>query len=207
MLLALSSAVVAASCAVASTWRLLLLQSATHHHPGELAEALAKGGPAQRAALALMGGAPEGSWEHALCASAATCEGPERDAMIVEQELDLDYALLRWGRVPRVCASLSTSAGFMLASLLLRDALTAEGALGGDVGELLVRGPVGEALAVAGFGLAGALYSGTVHGLVAHILRRRRGDAERVASALLEGAPPSLRDEGTWQTAGTGSAS
>lgn len=106
--------------------------------------------------------------------------------MRVEQELDLDYALLRWGRVPRVCASLSTSAGFMIASLLLRDALMNDGVLGGDIALLLTQGPVGEAMAVAGFGLAGALYCGTFHSLMAHTLRRRRGDADRIVAAVLD---------------------
>lgn len=186
MLLALSSALVAGACALASTWRLRNLQVATYHHPGEAAEALARGGAARAAAIALMETAPEESWERSICAAAATPSGPLRDAMRVEQELDLDYALLRWGRVPRVCASLSTSAGFMIASLLLRDALMNDGVLGGDIGLLLTQGPVGEALAVAGFGLAGALYCGTFHGLMAHTLRRRRGDADRIVAAVLD---------------------
>ena len=42
-----------------------------------------------------------------------------RDALVDEQLLELDWAARRWARVPRVCASIATSAGFLFGSLAL----------------------------------------------------------------------------------------
>ena len=44
-----------------------------------------------------------------------TRSGPARVALVNEQLAELDYLAQRWERVPRVCASISTSFGFLLA--------------------------------------------------------------------------------------------
>ena len=46
-----------------------------------------------------------------------------RAALVNEQLTELDYRIQRWSRVPRVCASIATSFGFMLATLVLRKGL------------------------------------------------------------------------------------
>ena len=80
-----------------------------------------------------------------------------RAALINEQLSELDYRLQRWIRVPRVCASIASSAGFLLAAMALRLGLDGIEILGdADVGDMLNRAAV-NALGIAALGMWGTV--------------------------------------------------
>jgi ABC-type Fe3+-siderophore transport system permease subunit len=72
-----------------------------------------------------------------------------------EQLTELDHRVQRWVRVPRVCASICTSSGFLLAATLLRTSL-AEPSVNPDVHGVDVA--VLAAVNIAAIGLAGAAF-------------------------------------------------
>ena len=82
--------------------------------------------------LADVGGAmasfPELTWERALWAALDLPDAPARNALINEQIVELEWLVDRWSRVPRVCASISTSTGFLFASMALMQGLSASDA-------------------------------------------------------------------------------
>ncbi|MGH7298645.1 MAG: hypothetical protein ACRELB_27135 [Polyangiaceae bacterium] len=123
-------------------------------------------------------------WEHDLGEAAAEPGGDVRDARLGEQLLELDWAVQRWARVPRVCASIATSAGFLFASLALLQGL----AVPAGPGSVGVRQTLFDALDALALGLAGTAFCVAVH------LRARRAAPARVAAAQrlvgeLSGAP------------------
>lgn len=157
-MIAIVSFVVALVCLAASARRVHFVHTATAFDVEVLVRELrgdagARRGPSVTAALAESDAPWEGQVARAVCAKDARV----RVAELNEAFTELDFALSRWSRVPRVCASLSSSVGFLLAALLLRQGLSDPTALSGDVLELVTSGLVGQALTVVGFGLAGAL--------------------------------------------------
>ena len=79
-----------------------------------------------------------------------------RAALVNEQLRELDYRIGRWARVPRVCASICTSGGLLLATMALRIGLTATT----DTidGRSRIHAAVLDAMDVAAIGLAGAAF-------------------------------------------------
>jgi hypothetical protein len=126
---------------------------------------------------------PNADWERDLLQTLAA--PPElRVALVNEQLTELDYRLQRWARVPRVCASISTSVGFMLATLVLRTALADAGDVPIEVGELVIRGLVGDALTVGAMGIVGTAFCIGAQGEARRIARARGKGADRLVERL-----------------------
>lgn len=157
MVIAIVSALVALACVWASARRLRFVDGATRHDLTRLVEELRGDAGARRGRSISSALATEDSWEGAVVRALREPDPRIRVAELNEQLTELDFELTRWSRVPRVCASLSSSIGFLLAALLLRQGLVDPTALSGDVSELVTGGLVGQALTVVGFGLAGAV--------------------------------------------------
>ena len=68
-------------------------------------------------------GAARGQWERALLVAAAEPDEPARAARINELLTELEVLSGRWDSVPRVCARVSSSAGFLFATIVLLEAL------------------------------------------------------------------------------------
>jgi hypothetical protein len=113
-------------------------------------------------------------WESSLL-SAVASEPNVRTGLVNELLTELDHRMQRWVRVPRVCASICTSAGFLLAAMLLRSSLS-------DVDVALVGRAVDaavlQAIDVAALGLAGATFciAAQVHARSAAALRAKAYD-------------------------------
>jgi hypothetical protein len=157
-MIAVVSFFVALVCLAASARRVHLVTTATSFDVELLVRELrgdagARRGPAVTQALA----ESDAPWEGQVARAVRAKDPRVRVAELNEAFTELDFALSRWSRVPRVCASLSSSVGFLLAALLLRQGLSDPTALSGDVLELVTSGLVGQALTVVGFGLAGAI--------------------------------------------------
>ena len=170
---------VALACASASARRVWLAANATALHPDDIVGALARasGPDAIEALRALVATEPAADWERDLL-EALGSPPRERVARVNEQLTELDYRIQRWSRVPRVCASIATSFGFMLATLVLRNGLAADTSeLASDAGELIVRGLVGDALTVAAMGIVGTAFC-----------IGAQSEARRIAKVRMKGA-------------------
>ncbi len=119
-------------------------------------------------------------------------------ARIVQALIELDFRFARWARVPRVCASIASSAGFLLASWALRLALVAAPAA--DNREDPFREALNQAL-MAALGVVAVGAAGTVTCLAIfyearRVTRLRRDATEKLVERLertAERAQPSER--------------
>jgi len=176
------AALFAGACVAVSARRLLFVHQATDLDLATIEVALRGNAGARRGASVSRALEGRSGWEGEV-ARAIALEAPNaRIAELNEQLTELDFQLSRWSRVPRVCASLSSSAGFLLAAVVLREGLADPTALSGDVGELVTGGLVGQALTVVGLGLAGAVACAA---LKTHADRAAR-DGSRAADELIE---------------------
>jgi hypothetical protein len=193
----LAAILIALACAMASARRVWFAANATALHPDDVVNALAKAkGPEAIDRLrALVAKEPAADWERDLLA-ALGAPPDQRVALVNEQLTELDYRIQRWARVPRVCASIATSGGFMLATLVLRNGLAADTSeLSSDVAELVVKGLVGDALLVGAMGIVGTAFCIGAQSEAKRIAKARMKGADRLVErleGLLEGgvAPP-----------------
>jgi hypothetical protein len=182
-LLALLSAVVALACVLASARRLAWAVAPTSLDAGTLFDAVRDVDPTHwpelRDALAATGREP--SWEGDLLHALAEPDPRSREALVVEQLLELDWSAQRWARVPRVCASIATSAGFLFGSIALLQglALPAEDGAGPAAGAALV-----SALNSLTIGIAGTAFCVAVHLRTRRIIRDRVQASERLVVRL-----------------------
>ena len=183
-MIAIAAVVVALLCAAASARRVWLAANATALHPEEVVKALAEGPEAVASLREVVAKLPDADWERELLAALAS-PVDVRAALVNEQLTELDYRIQRWSRVPRVCASIATSFGFMLASLVLRNGLAADtGELSSDVAELVVRGLVGDALLVGAMGLVGTAFCIAAQSEAKRIARARMRGADALVDRL-----------------------
>ncbi len=157
MIVALLLAVlVAGGCGAASLRRLSFAVAPTAFDPKVMLGAL-RGDGARRKLARLERAAelePTADWERDLFA-AVRAEPESRAGLVNESLTELDHRMKRWARVPRVCASIASSAAFLLASMALRAGLTAATAQD-DVTSDAINAAVISAIDVAAIGLAGA---------------------------------------------------
>lgn len=179
--LTIVSAAVALSCVAASVRRLIFALSPTALDPAVLLEALR--GDKGRARYAALGSAletvPEAEWERELVGALARPK-PERAALVNEQLMELDFLVDRWVRVPRVCASIATSAGFLLASLALRNGLADAGDVPEELRDRAVHAAMLDAINVISIGVAGAIFC-----IAAQVRARAATKARREATDKL----------------------
>lgn len=168
-MLTVLSAVVAVACILATARRLAWAVAPTALDAGVLSEQLrARGDGTANALRAAALARPELGWERDLFEALGASDAAARDALVDEQLLELDWRVRRWSRVPRVCASIATSAGFLFASLALLRGLASPDA---DVNASLF-----SALNALAVGMAATSFCAAVH------LRTRRLPAERFAA-------------------------
>jgi hypothetical protein len=145
-----------------------------------------------------MAAAPTGPrWEQSVLQAGG---GPpaERVALFNEELQELDWRVQRWARVPRVCASIATSSGLLLATLALREGLLVSTEMPAELRELAIHQALIHAVDVAAIGLAGAAFCISVQ-IRARKAARDRAEAadklverlEALASAPRETSPPS----------------
>ncbi|MDB5215849.1 MAG: hypothetical protein JWO86_3776 [Myxococcaceae bacterium] len=178
---------VALACAAASARRVWFAANATALHPEDIHAALAKArGPEAISSLrALVANEPDADWERDLL-DALTAPVAQRIALVNEQLTELDYRIQRWARVPRVCASIATSFGFMLATLVLRKGLADTGDVPVEVGEMILKGLVADALMVGAMGLIGTAFCIGAQTEAKRIAKARSVGADKLVERLEE---------------------
>lgn len=194
--LSAASAIIALGCVIASAQRLVwalcptrfdmrLLTAALH---GDLVASARK----LRAAMA---DSPRGGcdWTASVLDTLQEPAKATRDALLSEQLTEYDGLAQRWSRVPRVCASISTSAGFLFASIALIKDLSTLDAGSGAAGVETALFSALDALAV---GVAGTSFCAAVHVRARRAARDRFEAAarlvEKVQALDVSGAPLSL---------------
>jgi len=96
-------------------------------------------------------------WERSVLDAAAS-PAEQRVALLNEQLQELDWRIQRWARVPRVCASITTSSGFLLATVAMREGLVAAPDMPPELQDMAMRAAMTYAIDVAAIGLAGAAF-------------------------------------------------
>jgi hypothetical protein len=172
--LVIAAALVALGCAAACITRLVFVTSPIAIHPAVWRACLERG-EGERVVRAAAKN-PSAAWERELVAALKDPNEEARAGRINEQLAELDFRLTRWERVPRVCASIASSAGFLFGSLMLRFGL-----IDADSGEG-INDVVLQAINVAAFGVAGAAFA-----IAAQVRARKVVQAQkRNIDALIE---------------------
>jgi hypothetical protein len=196
--LPLFAAIVTVCCVWASLRRLRTAIAPTSIDPAPILEALR--GEEGRARFddvcAALADAPDAEWERELV-HAFERTGTERTARINELLLDLDYAVSSGARVPRVCASIAASTGFLLASLALRQGLGVVGDLPFEVQDFIIHQAVKDGIDVAAIGICGAILCITIGHRAAKAAKARLALTDQLVERLESLAPAaSSADEG-----------
>ena len=150
---------VALVCVAASARRIWFAVAPPSLDPSAIVEALrGDAGRARFVAIAAaMRARPEGEWERELFDAIASPPS-DRAARVNEQLTEVDYLTQRWDRVPRVCASVASSSGFLLAALALRNGLSDPSAFAEDTKSAVLGAALVDAVDVAAVGIAGAAF-------------------------------------------------
>jgi len=182
----IASVIVALACVAASTRRLWLAAHPTALHPDDVVASLGRN--PGRASLARLRAAtrdePSADWERDLLDALAAPSAEARIALVNEQLTELDSRIHRWSRVPRVCASIATSAGILLGTLVLRHGLANAPDLTGELGELFVRQILNDAISVASFGIVGTAFCIAAHAHARRMTRQRIEATDRMIEQL-----------------------
>ncbi|HEX7663478.1 MAG TPA: hypothetical protein VF407_03165 [Polyangiaceae bacterium] len=128
-------------------------------------------------------GEPEGEWEREVFA-ASVLEGDAQAAAMNEALSEIDFRLARWGRVPRVCASIASSTGFLCGAMALRAGLADVDMVNDAAIDATLHGAVAHALGVAAFGLAGAVACVALDSEARKALKSRRLGADLLVERL-----------------------
>jgi hypothetical protein len=172
--------VVCLGCAAACSRRLYFATNPIAFHAAPWL-AFVKRGEGDRVARAIAR-EPRADWERELLEAVAEPNETARAGRINEQLLELDYRLGRWARVPRVCASIASSAGFLFGSLALRFGLVAAGNAADEARGDAINAVVLQAVNVAALGVAGAAFA-----IAAQYRARKAAKAfQRDADVLIE---------------------
>jgi hypothetical protein len=167
----LLSVLVASVCALASVRRLAWAVAPTSLDARLLANELRRQSQPVRSRFCAALVARNLPWESSLFEAFFLQKG-SREARVNEQLLEFDWRADRWSRVPRVCASIATSAGFLFACLALVGA--GGGADANTEDPMAALRPALDSLAI---GIAGTSACVAVH------VRARLARKERLAGA------------------------
>ncbi len=178
----------ALACVLASARRLHFAANPTALHPDDVLAKLGRSPKKKtfeslRAAVA---SEPDADWERDLFEALAEPRPEARVALVNEQLTELDLRTQRWARVPRVCASIATSVGILLGTMVLRNGLANAPDLSGDLGELFVRDVLGDAISVAAFGIVGTAFCIAAHAHARRLTKERLAAADRMIEKLEE---------------------
>lgn len=126
---------------------------------------------------------PDLAWERELVEAASSSnDEAAREALLGEPLSELDWSLERWDRVPRVCASVASSAGFLCATVAVIEALAmpSDPEAGPVLGRVLAA-----ALGAFTVGLVGTSFCAAVHLRTRGLGKARMAAADRLVERLV----------------------
>lgn len=151
MILALAAASISIACVAASARRVVYATAPTPFDATLVRAAVDRVG--KDAVAALVSGS---DWEADVFA-ASRLEGDVQAAHMNEALREIDHRLATWSRVPRVCASIASSTGFLCGAIALRIGLGRVDLVPDAAIDDVLHGAVGSALGVAAVGMAAAI--------------------------------------------------
>lgn len=178
-MLVVISILVALACIAASARRLWIAVSPTVLEPSDVVDALGKGSTLAEL-RALVDREPGADWERDLFDALAVREPEARAALVNEQLTELDLRMKQWERVPRVCASVATSVGILLGTMVLRRGLAASD----ELTEGFIWGVLNDAISVVSFGIVGTAFCIGAHTHARRVVRARLEAADRMVERL-----------------------
>jgi len=178
------AAIVAFGCMAACTRRLYLATHPIAFHPTVWLEHVKRG--EAELVLGAIAKDPRAVWERELVDAVSEPDPAARVGRVNEQLSELDFLLARWERVPRVCASIASSAGILFGSLVLRFGLNATLDIPDDGRSDAINGVVLQAVNVAALGVAGAAFAIASQYRARQASKAFQRDADTLV-ALLEG--------------------
>lgn len=181
------------ACIFFSARRLSAVISPTRYDAKRLLAALSDAGALARLrdVLARRG---EDSWERDLLDAASEPAPRAREALLDEQAMEAGWAIDRYARVPRVCASIATSSGFLCAAVTLITALGQGDGMDAlaDGGARAMSEALSPALVALGVGLVGTAFCVAVQVRARAVAKVRRAAVDRLVDrvrALAVGSP------------------
>jgi hypothetical protein len=163
------ASLVSITCVVYSVRALRATIEATATDPAVLARALRLGdslSPADAVAfgrrrlvrlLAWARSEPRADLETELLEAVTLHRGEAQIALVNSALGEIDHRVQRHGRVPRVCARVSSTVGLLCGAMALRHGLVM-GSLDGPPLDLILHGPIADMLSAVFMGIAGAVW-------------------------------------------------
>jgi hypothetical protein len=175
----LFSAIVACGCVLASGLRLAWAVAPAGLDAKVLLQELESSDTGTAKAIATsLASFPELAWERGLWAALECRDAAERASLLNEELLELRWRAERWARVPRVSASIATSAAFFFACMGLIEGLTRPDTWP-DVGRSVT--PAIDSLSM---GIAAASFCIAVHMRAGRASRQRLAAMERLVDRM-----------------------
>ncbi len=182
MLLTALSAGVSTACVVASARRLAFAVAPMRFEPRMVLDALEAdpSGRVLRGLVRLLAADDRSAWEREFFTAISAADPVKREALVGEERFEVEERRQRWARVPRVCARVATSAGFLFASIALIHGMGVP--LDDDLTD--PQAPVYAALASAlgalAIGIAAAAFCATVHMRANRVAREQMSAMSRL---------------------------
>lgn len=129
-----------------------------------------------------MAGSGRADWEVDVLGTLTEASLEARAAGLSEELTEFEGLAQRWSRVPRVCASVATSAGFLFASIALIQDLSSLDP--GSPGGAEFEGVLFSALDALAVGVAGTSFCASVHVRARRAARDRLDAAQRLVDSL-----------------------
>jgi hypothetical protein len=187
VLLEALSGLVALLCALASARRLAVAVAPLRLDPALLTEALEadRRGELPARLRELTACVPELGLEHALLSAFAVEDAGAREALVSEELGEVQARGQQLARVPRVCASVASSTGFLLASIALIQAMGAFDTMDPEESAAHAHATLGTALGTLALGIAGASFCAAVHMRARRVHRARMSALTRLVDGDL----------------------
>jgi hypothetical protein len=173
------------ACALASGRRLWLVTRATLLHPDDFVAWFREDGATERLrelrqSLTVIGRA---DWERDLV-DALLAESVARIALLNVQLSELDRRLKAWEHVPRVCARIATSTGFLFGTFALRNLLVDSTDLSLESADANVQNAMLRAITLVAMGLASTAFCVAAHVQARKLSAEFMGAADRMVDHL-----------------------
>lgn len=179
------AAMTALACALASARRIWLVTHATFLHPDDLvawlgAEVQPDSVDRLREALSDLAHA---EWELEFLDALFVAE-PARSALLNAQLGELERRLKAFEHVPRVCARIATSTGFLFGTLALRRVVADAGEWSLDASDTVVHEAILRAMILVAMGLASTAFCVAAHRCARKLAHGRLEAVDRMVDRL-----------------------
>jgi hypothetical protein len=197
VLLTVGAASVALACVLASARRLAWTVAPLELEPRMILKALEgeQGGAVFEKLKVEFASDPRFEWMRDLGAAFDEGPGPRRDGLVNEQLFEFESRATRWARVPRVCASIGTSAGLLFGSLSLLQGLAVSDSEEGG-GAMAIHDALFSALDSLSLGIAGTAFCVAVHVRAVRLARERRAAVDELVERLERLRVPAVNEGG-----------